>query len=306
VLVLAGALLALGFGAISSRAGIKARQTTALPVTVSVTSSHTTLFYPLQHAYSLRFSIRTGSQAEKITIWENYFPSAQSPAALPRWPDPRVYGEPWSYGDPVFLGPGLAGGSGGHGDVPAATCVRGGLQSATGFEADLPADANTTVVQLVDVAAPPWPGMNWTPKLWVSTATAPAPVLLSAPHIRMAGRSGVHIRMRSIPPIPKAPFGSLYPSFAPGHALTVQGTTDPIVARGRIRLSATVWTAARPQGYEVRVGSALTDKRGRFHAKPWRPTVPGTYLINAHYSHPRRDLLADSNCDLSGFEVRHP
>jgi hypothetical protein len=258
---------------------------TTQPFTVGVHVSPTTLRYPAQRSYVMTYTITTAARAESITITEG----------VGSWPEPRIFGKPWLYGGPSLQGPGRLSVFVAVADAAIGTCTRGSDVFGTGFKVDLPANKTTTVIQPVEIVAPPWPRMNWTPKLTVASADSPQGVALAAPHISLAGKTGVHIRLHSDPPVRTRANGTIRP-FALGRHVVTRGSTDPVVVGARIRLHAL--RAGGGPGSQIALGTAITDRRGRFHSRRWRLAAPGGYLVFADYRHPRRGLVADGSCDL--------
>jgi hypothetical protein len=115
------------------------------------------------------------------------------------------------------------------------------------------------------------------------------------PAFRVTGRTGVHIRLRSRPRLEQDRFPG--PFLAAGRSVAIRGSTEPPVARGRVRVSVLAHPADGGLD-DVPVGVARTDAAGRFRLDPWLPPFAGTYLVQAAYRHPAAGRVADRACDL--------
>jgi hypothetical protein len=133
-------LVALICAAVGTTAPVAA---TSAPFWVTVTASPSTLNYPRERSYVLRFRVANGSRSDRIEIGFAYR----------GWPDRVVFGSAWSYGKAWLVGPGhlrqLVAAA-----RPIDVCVRSGAETDT-LLVNVPANRTTTVVQRVRIAAPP-------------------------------------------------------------------------------------------------------------------------------------------------------
>lgn len=235
-----------------------------------------------QKTYVLTYRLATGNHAETLQLLEGQG----------RWPDPRVDTSPWTYLTPRLVGPGVLKASPLIFTVGPAGCVRGLGGTPELASVALPAHAATTLVQPVMIGAPPLPGTQWTPKIVVGLAQSEAGMRPRVPHIRVTGRTGVDIRLRTRPPLPLEDTAEYRLTL--GRSLTVYGTTDPRLADVRLKLEdLDTVSRSRPS-----VGVVKTDARGRFRATV-RPARSGLNFITVFYVHPRHGLVADQSCGLA-------
>jgi hypothetical protein len=256
--------------------------------TVDASVSTTRLHYPAQRGYAIGYTVQTGDSAEKVTIYQ----------VPPRWPERRVTGSPIALGNPTLRGPGTLGIASSIADYAFGVCLRDRGAAVPGrLDLDLGPHERATIVQPVRLSAPPWPGARYVPTASVGFASAghdAKPARLPLSPVRVTGRSGVHIRLAVRPRLDQDRYPG--PRLAPGRAVSIRGSTQPVVRHGRIRVSALV--AGGGEARHVRIGVARTDAAGRFRLDPWVPPFEGTYVVDARYRHPRAGLVADRNCDL--------
>ena len=263
-----GALLAVALGFVGVSAGTAQTQ---LPFTISVRGSPSTISYPAQASYVLSYTIRTTDQPATVFISQD----------AGSWRAAGVLGWPLEYGHATLEGDGtLKPTPRGVIEFPIDACLRGVSSTGARVEVDLPASATATLLQPVRIAAAPWPGMRATPRILVSASSGSMGTPLAAPHIRLTGNSGVRIRLHAI--LPKR------------HVVVIHGTTDPVVARGLIRVIAHNYGIG--PGPDLTLPTTRTDRYGRFRTRRWHFPASGAFQFFARYSHPRRGLLADSGC----------
>jgi hypothetical protein len=106
----------------------------------------------------------------------------------------------------------------------------------------------------------------------------------------MTGPLGVHVVMRTTPVTVKPPTVGRT-------AVTITGTTTPSAPHARVQLSADYFSVlGRPPSVHYRLGTVLTDARGRFALRGWRPRHVGTYRVIAAVPDPGHGLLPDTGC----------
>jgi hypothetical protein len=283
---LAGPTLAIGVAA-ASAIGQAAGQAGGQGVSISVSASRDTLHYPDQRTFTLRMGISTRDQPANVIVREG----------TTNWPDRDVAGGPIRLEQPSLQGPGHLTVGIAIPDYPPGVCLRGvSGTSVDSFEVDLPAHLSTTVVQgVVATRRPPWPGTDYTPRL---TLQSEQPVPIAVPHIRMTGKRGVHIRLRTDPRLSRVEHAPNLRGSAPaGRPLTVLGRTSPVVAHGLVSLQAISGVGRHRRTHPL--GGVRTDSHGWFRTKPWLPRENDTYQVRARYRGPKRGLVADGSCGLS-------
>ena len=149
---------------------------------------------------------------------------------------------------------------------------------------------------------PLWPGVDYR----VEARAEPIPegygltepVITRASQIRMRGPHGTRISLSS------EPQGGVLPVSPPG----VVPLRQPVLLRGRTHpplrrrlLTVRVANAAHPEYRKV--GSARTDRRGRFRYNRWTPRRTGSHLVTVTSPAVRPRTLADYVCPLI-FDAR--
>ncbi len=172
---------------------------------------------------------------------------------------------------------------------------------------------------LQDVIAPPWststlrisfvvwrrdapfPGQDIRPRFRLTpelvsprddgVGTIPGTLTLRPPRLRIGGRTGVRLWLRTSPRT--VLYGSQsVPTYRPGRAIKVSGTTAPVLRRQVIQLR--VKNRLTGLGPDL-LARVRTNARGRFTYR-WRLRTTGTNELFAFYKRQQRAVTSDRAC----------